>query len=1073
MPTEIEQAVARARQESESFMQRSRAQMVQTYQEQRAVTMGGAPVQGAGMSEYPQMGTPAGRLMDTLTTLVRRGSQMGTAAVAPVGQMIAGAGAGVGAGIGFAATQAPYGIGGTAGGMGGAGRGLGFFQTAFAAVGEGLPFGLGKFASQRMDMTRRQARTLAREEMSYRFSAGAREAAYDTVDALSFGLLSARMRRSGQEFGARDIEFFTRFTQEQLRYTRPEALEARGMTGEAGVMGVGLSRRGARPYARALAEGMGRIQAETGISRREAAGLAGAAGQMMGSVRLEQAFGEGPQAYGRTMERQSRAVREIRQGLNLSEEAFQQFTNTMGQMYGTAERIAQMMRTAKRSASRWGMNRNAVFEMLRGFEDVGRQAAPGGAATAGALGRQVGVMRQWEREGMFSRDEMYMYGGQNAQEALQMQARVRQQQNLAMWNRGGMVTNIGMMATQAPGVFERFMGGGMGFMGAMGAVGGVMAQDPTARIRAMYDPRQERLMGQLGGRIAFGAVQAMQQQGMFGMFGSPEQQRTMAMHRFVQESGLGRQEGRQRYEQYEREILQFRNWSKSKYKKGGDGKEQGRQAHSIYQKIIAQDAGRVAMEITGTGSLMQAAQVLYDRASNGGNSDVPVDKSIEDILTSTPAGMAPKTGDSEAAIRTFMKPVADVLTDTKSATSSWGRFWQFGEAPRKRWKKFQESAEQYMETGRTQLIFEEVTGEAPAQDWERGYQRRLSSAFREKTFTPERLAALTGTLRRGGATDRGIRKMLVGGSTGWMMMRPSDEGEGEFWASVNGRGQILRRQTGEQREISLDELRSMTAKGEDVRFLSQMVNNVERLSQPGVLEETLKGYREGGLAISSEQMAVRTWKRGRATRELLDVFGGRFGGEEGIEPGNVDLRELLRGMAISDDITRKDMKASERMHIQNRLMTTGAMGRYGAFIEATDVSGPWKTGQLEWTQVATAQERAGQIQAATGIKEHQLNQQMAKMFNQSKVSFAGVEAGGWTKANFEEVMARSHEDAKIRDRFFKETRLAGGAVGNLVIDHMTTAEGKVAIAKSDGSSNLPFYVEIQPDSIKALKEAMG
>ena len=61
------------------------------------------------------MGTPAGRLMDTLTTLVRQGAGMGTAAVAPFGAGMAGIGSVGGQAAAFMGGNMPLGPSGTAG----------------------------------------------------------------------------------------------------------------------------------------------------------------------------------------------------------------------------------------------------------------------------------------------------------------------------------------------------------------------------------------------------------------------------------------------------------------------------------------------------------------------------------------------------------------------------------------------------------------------------------------------------------------------------------------------------------------------------------------------------------------------------------------------------------------------------------------------------------------------------------------------------------------------------------------------------------------------------------------------
>jgi hypothetical protein len=1064
MPTEIEQAVARARQQSESFMQQSRAQMYQVHQEQRAQMMGSGPQQAGTMAQHPQMGTPAGRLMETITALVRRGSQMGSAAIAPVGQMAAGIGAGIGGGAGFASSTTPFGVGGVEGGAAGASRGLGFWQTAFTAYGGALPLGMGKFAGQRLDMSRRQAQVLAREEMSYRLAAGAREGSYDALNSLSMGLMGATRRRTGTEFEARDLEYFTRFTQRQMRHVRAGALEEAGLGDERGVTGTGVTRGGARAYARAVAREMGSLQAETGLSREQATGLLSAAGTLMGGVQVERFAAQGPQAYGKAMGKGARDIKDIRQTLNLAEDEYKQFFDTLGEMYGSTERVKAMANQAKSQSARFGMNRRAVFEMSRQFEDMGRQMGMGGAATGAAMMEQVAGLRGMDRMGGMSRDEMFRYSqpGASAEQALQDQARTRMQQNLGMWGRGRL-GGIGMMATQDSRTFEKFMGGGMGYMQMVGAVGTQMAKDPLSMIRAKYDPNQHRMMGQLGARIAYQSVQAMRDQGMFGMFGAPEQQRLMSLHQFVQKSGLAPLEGRQRYEQFEREQYIFEERSKDKYEKDGGRTpaQHGSAMGSIHNKLLAAGAAEVSMSFTGASSPMEAAEKIYDIVSDGGKNEIPDDMPIEDLLkaASGKAGVL-SGGEGSEAIGKILGGglIGAYMTREYDPNAPKQTFW---------------NADKYNPPS------ERVLGE-----------RRVAA---RKALSPGNLKEYAGALRRKyGVTGKGMQEVMFGKGLGmsltrdtetWVEKIPGAAAAGRWLGSLVGRGgkapQVSERIsfdkggfTRDGEPISFEEIESRYGADQAENLKFEVLNRLADQADPEKFQELMDELDESGGRIGGGKMAYREWVRGRGAGRLRGILGSDLGG---IATESMDFAGLMKIVASGDE--PGSMTAGQRAKLGVRLRQSGAYENLMGFQSVIGVAGDVTSrgSQFKWQrQHETADKRASAIRVALGVSEANFAPALAKMFNQAEVSFAGVEAGKWDKDNIKRMLdATKDPSTGTEEQFIRATALGGTKFGKEIIDSATGVLEKVATTMPTGAVGSELNVKLAPDNLGELARAIG
>jgi hypothetical protein len=622
---ELRELVAAAQARSEAFMQSSRQQMFQSFQEQRAVGVGSpggmrSSIGVGGDRDRPQPGTPSGRLMDAITDIVRRGAAFGGGVAGGVARPVfAGGAAGVGAVAGagtFLAGESPFGPAGIAGGtITDMQRRMGFFQTAFAGYGEGLPFGLGRYAAQRMDMESYQARAMAQEDLRDRFVGGARRGGFAALNLLSFGLMNYGMRRAGLTLEYGRTEQFSRHIQNQMRFVTRDTLRAAGMGQYAGPFATGITREGAREFGRPLAREMGRLEAEMGLSPEEMMALESRAVGTMGITRLNEVISQGPEAMASSVMRQTRSVRDIQRTLNLSEEEAKEFFSTIGQLYGTADRIAGMAEES----------------------DMGRQMGLGQART-----REVGMgyvesMRAQQRMGVMTREELMRYGGRTEEEALRIQARQRFQQGVGMFEQGRL-GGLGMLMTQDRDTYMQFMTGRMGPMEVAGAIGGITAANPLAFGRARYDPNTRTMAGRLANLTQYRATMAMKGAGMM-IFGGEEPE---MIQDFQRRTGYDDMTAAQEFRRLQRERAVFTKMGGRAYG-GGEDQQRGHDIQSIYHRLTAEGLGEFASGITGEDLYGAAVAVYGMRLDANGNYDTS--KSLEDVLRENSIGMNETPGD--------------------------------------------------------------------------------------------------------------------------------------------------------------------------------------------------------------------------------------------------------------------------------------------------------------------------------------------------------------------------------------------------------------------------------------------
>lgn len=630
MPTETEQYVERARQQSEAFAQQARQQMMQNMQSHRAMNIGQGPGQ-PGVSEMPQMGTPAGRMLDTISSLVRQGTAFGGGVAGATGQGLAAIGGGIGAAAGFInSPNVPYGVGGVRGG-GPMGATQGFLGTAFTGYGAGLPLGLGRYAGQRMEMTALQAGEQAREELGYRVSGGLRRGAFGVLNAATLGIAGSALRRQGMGFETINQEEFARGAQQRLRFMTDEQAARVGFEGGGGrgTFATGINRAAATQIGMAEARAMGTFEKRMGLSAAETQTLAGQAATLMGGRGYAKMYSEmGVEGGAAEITRQMGSLKDVRQLLHLTEADMKTFIDTRKQILGSADNLKKMAQESVRIGGALGLDVQQVNQMMTGFAIKGIRAGTGRAQTMAAQGAAMQQMAEAVDAGVISREQLFRYGGNTTAEALQIQMQVRSQQNLAAYQRGAL-GGIGAMATQDREAYSRFRAG-QGFMRTAGDVGSLAIRDPFFQLRASYDKEQQRMMETQGDRDAYLKATSRIRDGMYGMFKKSDQ-RLMALDEFRGTLGIDKMDASDRFAAFEQEVNVFRHYAKSGGL-GGDEDQHATNMSSLYNKVLAEGTGEALRTSMGAPSILGAVSKFYSRLTKGGKEKIDVTKSTTDLL---------------------------------------------------------------------------------------------------------------------------------------------------------------------------------------------------------------------------------------------------------------------------------------------------------------------------------------------------------------------------------------------------------------------------------------------------------
>jgi hypothetical protein len=559
MADDLRQAAEQARQQSDLFLQRSREQMYSTFASQRAMGVGtpagnaaAGVAAGAGGSSM-MAGTPAGKVLEAINAIIRKGIGIGAGGI---GGPLATAGSGMGAigsavagGAGFMAGNAPFGPGGMgSGALEGMQNRMSSMQMLFTAFGGSAPGSIGRFAGARMDMTAAQAQEMAQEEVAYRGWGGAQKGLQKALNVASIGMFNYTTRRAGLELEWFRGEDFNRSIQQNMRFMTRENLERGGYGKYASAFATGITREGAAEIGSGLKSELNEIQRQTGASAEQLIAIQGRGMGTMGALGLNKAMAGGAGNFKNEVMKNVGAVREIQQSLKLSEEEADQFFRSMGQIHGTATRIAEMARTSRRAAGRMGMDVRDVFGIVRQFEDTGRLGMTGQAET-GAVGlRMAERFRGWQQSGMMNREESMMYGGRTQEEGLKIMTQKAYQAGTGLFE-AGRLGGMGLLMRYNQGQYNRFAAGGMGALEAAGAVGGMVAADPLTRLRGRYDEKIRRQTGEEGLRTVFGQVQAMKRDKMF-LFGGKDEEMFQA---FERRTGMQPLESKKWFQFFDRE----------------------------------------------------------------------------------------------------------------------------------------------------------------------------------------------------------------------------------------------------------------------------------------------------------------------------------------------------------------------------------------------------------------------------------------------------------------------------------------------------------------------------------------
>jgi len=605
-----------ARRQNFEFMQQARAQMQNQLEVQRMhIAHASGPAGAAAGSSQPQPGTPAGRLLETITSLIQRGASMAAAPmVAGVGGVMAGAGAagqvaGGAASFYMSGGNTPFGIGGISGGMESinAQRNMGFYQNLFTAYGRGLPFG--QYAAQRVDMTARQAETMAREELGSRLRQGAWSGVTAGLNAVTLGSFGYAARVMGIDITVLKREQMARDLQQQMRFVTRGALAAGGMGGAAGEFSTGISRAGALEIGNEMNVGLARMQQEMGLSAREVVTLRGRAMGTMTRGGIEKAVAKGPGALDFEVQRQTEAVRDIQQMLNVTEDIAPRFWDMVRKMGTVATEIKKSAQQAVGLASRTGLGQLEVMEALAEARSTGIQMGMGGARGERVTSQYMENRYQTYKGGGISKEGMMFYGGETPEAGLRIQAQMQIQRNVGIWQGGGL-GGLDLLATggrENQAAWSTAMGGGMNYVQMAGAVGGALARNPLARLEARYSPETQEMMSGQALRAAFIRAEKVP----ILPFGGDKGAQLQRMEAFRKMTGLTPEQARLEYNAKAAEQGMF-------MRAAGDNKAVAAGMWSIYSTLQGQGAAEAAMKITKTSDTYAAATKLYEQATMGG-----------------------------------------------------------------------------------------------------------------------------------------------------------------------------------------------------------------------------------------------------------------------------------------------------------------------------------------------------------------------------------------------------------------------------------------------------------------------
>lgn len=684
MADDLQAAAERARQQSEAFLNRSREQMLTTFAAQRQMGVGSVPGSGGtgsagSVGGSPMAGTPAGNMLNTLTDLIRKGAgTVGGAIASPITSTFAGAQAGgsmVAGAAGFAVSSQPFGFGGMgSGSMTGAQSNMSTWQMLHAGFGGNLPGTMGSWAGQRMDMTPAQTQEVAREEIKSRLRGGLWKGVQKGWGIATLGASDFYARKYGAEIDVFRKDDYNRNLQQNLRFTTGETLQKAGLGGFRGAFATGITREGANVIGEDLRADLGRLQSETGASADQLMAIQGRAMGTIGSLGLNRALGGGVESFRRKVGDQTRNIRDIQQNLHLSEEEADQFFKTMGQMQGTAQRIADMSRTAKRAAGRMGMDVRDVFGVMKQFEDTGRLAMTGQAATGATGLRMAERYRGWQQGGLMNREEAMMYGGNTYEEGLQLMTQRAYSMGTGMYNTGKL-GGMGLMMRYGGKSGARFMAGGMGALEMAGEVGGMMAADPLMGLRSRYDEKIQRMTGEEGIRAQYTKVMAMKASGQFMFNGKPEEL-YQAMERNTDMAPLEAKRWFKFYDK-ERQAVQSRVKGVAGYddmsKTDQDGHKQA--IMMLHNRLRSEGKLDLAQELTGKNAYDAVGQVYAEGAGRGYDmAAVPLDKIIRESFAAQEKKIgANRVGDTRGLMRSAGGIVgARVALDQASRNKKFG-----------------------------------------------------------------------------------------------------------------------------------------------------------------------------------------------------------------------------------------------------------------------------------------------------------------------------------------------------------------------------------------------------------------
>jgi len=422
------------------------------------------------------------------------------------------------------------------------------------------PLGAFPHAGMAFGMERGTRREMAREELGRRWTQGVRGAVHGSMDALTMGLSSHLMRRTG-------VEAAWMGEMETKRTLQNRLGSVRGAGQYAAYSGLGVNRDflTEEPGSSAMSilkRRAGELQSQYGYSVDQMDTLTRAATGAIDPTRIAQ-FAAGGRKGMANLGSEIASIRDtgasMSREMQMSEKEIGEFFSRLKSVMEVTGQGLKKFQQENRTLSMAGpFSQKQVASMRMQFTQMGRQMHLGGADFGTEAMGQANRVAELRRSGVISADTLLREGGGLGQEAVARMVAQRLQQQAGLVQGGNFNQSL-VLAGQNPDAYSAMMGGAS-YMQTQGAVGATMARNPFALLQAQLDPNAVRRVTMQAPAIAF---QRSQQMGSMFVGQNQEQIRAQMIRKFGSQMGFnvktpqGLAQSRVRYEEIEiqREML--------------------------------------------------------------------------------------------------------------------------------------------------------------------------------------------------------------------------------------------------------------------------------------------------------------------------------------------------------------------------------------------------------------------------------------------------------------------------------------------------------------------------------------